>query len=428
MLVFRQQYPSHTAARYMNVTIKAIATKIKSDFIVVTLGRITIIAAQILFVKLYTHYYSASQLGVYFFWQTISYSFSAIIFVPLDLFQQAKLHTYVTQNNTLLSFLNVNTFIIKWLCILFFIISVSAYLITNKWYVGPLLSAVMAISIYLSQTLRNTCNNLDYRVIATVFGALDSILRFVLLFLYVKIFTPDPLGIIVTTSGAGIIVAIFLSIIFHYKKIWGDGPAVSPKLSEMVTFIWPISISAVMNWLQIQGCRFLVPFGYSEVVGIYATVASVGSAGMLSLSSIMQMIFLPSVYKTRGNYTNTYLIISLSSILFVIAVSIPLATVIVRLITNVHFVSYAYCIMFGILIEGGNLLLGGMGVYLQIHNATKYILYISIIGFFVSAIFLSGLLFMKLITPYTIGLANVTAQVVAVIALYLYYRLSVARK
>src|ERR1700729_1736171 len=70
--------------------------------------RILGIAGQVGLVKLYTRYLLPAQLGQYFFFQTASYFLNALIFVPIDYFQQAEVFKLKKNGHSLAGLLAMN--------------------------------------------------------------------------------------------------------------------------------------------------------------------------------------------------------------------------------------------------------------------------------------------------------------------------------
>jgi len=65
------------------------------------LSRAIVIALQLVNIKLYTEVLSIDQLGIFFFILSFSYIFNAILFVPVESFQQTKVHDEMDRNKSI---------------------------------------------------------------------------------------------------------------------------------------------------------------------------------------------------------------------------------------------------------------------------------------------------------------------------------------
>lgn len=392
-----------------------ISRQFSYDILLVTGGRIATIAAQMMFVKLYAQVFSAAELGQYFFWQTISYSMNALIFVPLDQFQQVNIHRYRREGTSLLSFAPLNLMpIVAVLLLGILTSSIGSARIGSVW-IAPFYAAIFAISVHLSNALRSASNNLGHRRMAVLFGFLDALLRLAFLFVATRLFQLQSIAILLTSSFAGLAVAIGILPFFRSRRMWGSDRIVPLNIHEFGRFVWPIIAAAVLNWLQVQNSRFLVPLGYAEVIGIFATVSAIGAAGMQAASGIFQMMFLPDLYRSFGGTIRKYILMAGATVAVVMIVSSLIASPLVGILTTSSFKPYAYCILFGIAIEGGNLLVGGLNIYMQVHRKTVLGLIPAAAGFIGAVAPLLVLYAAHAITPLTLGLCATFSQALTVL-------------
>jgi len=165
-----------------------------------------------------------------------------------------------------------------------------------------------------------------------------------------------------------------------------------------------------------QGYRVLLaPLGYIEIMGLYTTVANVGQSGMNAASVIYSQLFVPNLYKTNGKDIFGYTKMALGIILVVILVSTFFSKEIVALLTNSFFSQYSYLIFYGILAEGSNMIIGGLSIYLTIHNLTAKTIVASWIGLITFIVSFGLLYFLNIFSVWTIGLPIVLSQLSVVI-------------
>jgi O-antigen/teichoic acid export membrane protein len=184
---------------------------------------------------------------------------------------------------------------------------------------------------------------------------------------------------------------------------------------EVFHFSYPISVGAVANWIQLQGYRLiLVPLGYAEIVGIFATVTSIGSAGMAAAATIFSQAFTPNIYKTSGAYTIAYLRNAALLIGAVLLSAIVLGELIITLVTSPIFKPYWSVMLFGVLTDASNLIIGALAIHITLTGNTKRMMNSSFIGGAALLAGFSALFFTKYINVYTIGAMLVFSQFVVV--------------
>ncbi len=390
----------------------------KAIVIEVGLIRILVVVLQLLFLKIFTKHTSIYELGIYYFLFTISYSLNAFILVPLDYFQQSNLYNLKLGGISLRSFTKINAWVVMITFIFMFLISILFYFIKPSFAEILPIIICLALSTYLVNLLRGFINNLEKRRLAIYTFLLEIILKIVFYLIYISYFESSALIILYATLSSSLLT--FISLFFFIKKMdeYKNKAIRHFKISEIINFSYPISIGAVVNWIQLQGYRMiLVPLGLVEIVGVYGTVANVGTAGMSAFSTIYSQLFVPNLYKTNGEYITKYLKFGLFAIAAILIISFFLSDFIVGILTKDDLVQYSSLILFGVASEAGNFIIGSLTIYLTIKNITKSTMKASFLG--LSAFLLSfGIIYLfNLTNLYTIGIPIVFTQIV--IAVYL---------
>jgi len=259
--------------------------------------------------------------------------------------------------------------------------------------------------------------------LAGYFLIIDGILKIFILFIFQKIVELSAILLITSATVAMIISSIINLKIIINKGIFFGGKEELINIREVLKFSYPISISAILNWIQLQGYKLvLVPLGATEAVGIFSTVSNIGAACMASFGSIYSQMKTPELYKSRGKSIVNYL---QGIIVYVMLVSFSgwfFSEIIINLLTNKELAIYANLIVFGILIEGGNLILGSMGIAHSLNRSTNILMSVGIIGF-LSCI--GGFyIFYKWINITTIGYPILFSQIVTVLFMWISVRKS----
>ena len=181
----------------------------------------------------------------------------------------------------------------------------------------------------------------------------------------------------------------------------------------------PLSFGAVANWLQIQGYRlFLVPLGYSDVVGIYSTVSNIGSSGIGVFTTIYNNHFVPELYSSNGKSLNKFVTLASGMILITLFTIFILSEFIVSILLSPEFVIYSKLICFGIIVDGSNIIIGAMAIKASIYNKNNLLIFYSLIGVMFSFLLFVVLFFSKQITSFTIGIPLILSQIMVILIMF----------
>lgn len=393
------------------------------DVLLSSIARVLVIVLQLINVKLYTHYLTVEQIGIFFFWLALSYSANALLFVPVDYYQQAKMADVIKKSGGILPILDLNRKLAK------FYFGMSALLFLVCAFVYPNEMSYVALAIMLSyvlyvvQALRNTLNNQEYRRFVSISFMQESALKVLITYVALEYAQSSELWLIFSWVIALVFSGAYLLHRAHQCQLFVSSSVYPIAIKEMFHFAYPFSIGAVCNWLQLQGYRLiLVPLGFAEEVGIFATVSSIGAAAIGAASLIYSQQFTPLIYKTFGSYTTTYLKGALALIAFVGVVALGLGEFIVSILTNTGFEPHWKLLLFGVITDGGNLIIGALVIHITLAGNTKRIIASSLFGLLVVVIFFGVLYFMAKMTVVTIGIPLLIAQWSVAAFMYINYR------
>lgn len=381
--------------------------------------RILAVVCQLIFLKSYTNYTSVYELGIYYFLFATSYSLNAFVLVPLDYFQQSQLYRLKTEGISLKSFYSVNKLVVKIVGSLLALSCLVALFIKPQVCFNILMIISLSFSTYGVTMMRGLINNLERRRQAIYTLLFETMCKIGIFYLLLHLFKPSAYLIFGAMLSASIICFITLFIMVTRLPEYKTERTIAFTNSEMFNFSYPISIGAVTNWLQLQSYTVvLVPLGFVEVAGIFATIANVGASGMNACSTVFSQLFIPNIYKTNGSYIKTYVRNALLAVAFVLTVSALLSDFIVGLLTKPELVHYSKVILYGILNEAGNFVIGSLTIYLTIKKLTKMSVKMSVMA--LVALFISfGLLYIfNIINVYTLGIPMFLTQLIISVGLF----------
>jgi len=381
-------------------------------------SRALVIVLQLINIKLYTESLLAEQLGIFFFILAFSYIFNAVLFVPVELFQQTRVHIEMHENNSLYKvfLLSRDVTIIYFIFVSFAVLF--AYLLYEKYLQLVFLSLVLSYFIYLVQFLRNTLNNLGYGDLVSISYIIESLLKVVIFYLMMTSVTVDELNLLMSWVVSLLITFLFLILFANKIKLFSYIVTEKYKAKKLYRFSYPISIGAVLNWAQLQGYRIvLVPLGYAELVGFYATLSNIGSSAIGVVSLIYNHQFLPEIYKTKGETLWSF-IAGVVLLIFALIFSFFLVgEVFIDILVGDDFSKHWWIVIYGILVDGANLIIGVLSVYITINGKTFSTIYPSIVAIVAMLfIYISFYLFDNM-GVYTIGIPIIAAQCVLTIML-----------
>lgn len=393
------------------------------DLLFVTLSRTVIIGAQLVYVKLYSNFLSNHELGLYFFLNTISYSLNACYFVPIDYYQQSKLYGFVRNHVSLRSLVLFNGKCLLAAAAATAALALVAGIFQAEYAVYALLAGALSIAVYLGTALKGTLNNLEHRRFIAAIMAIEAILKVALFYAFVMVLPRQATTLVISSIAAlllALVPAIWLAVRLPEFR---SGVIERINSYDVLRFGYPVSIGAVVNWIQLQGYRMiLVPLGFAEMVGVYATVSGIGNAGMAAASSIFGQVFIPKIYKSSGEYTKTYLGHALLLIMGICVLCGIFSHVIVTLLTKEEFRRYSWLLLYGVIAEGGNFLLGAFSVQLTLTGQTQKFITGTSLCFLSAAGSFYLLFILKLVNIYTIGVPIIFSQILATVYLYVIFR------
>ena len=389
----------------------------------ITIARIMVVAGQLINIKLYTNYLSTGQLGFYFFLLTISYFANALIFGPVDYYQQANLAKVIQASGGIRPLLRLNLKLISYYCLVTIVTVIIGALLIPQFIYHIILAASLAVAIYVVQALRNTLNNLDYRGLVSFNLVQEAAIKIIVFLLLIKYFQPSELLLMAVWLISLLTCGMMLLLRTKKYGLFRCAEKQVIQAQDVFYFSYPISVGAVANWIQLQGYRLiLVPMGFPEIVGFFSTITSIGSAGMSAAATIFNQAFSPNIYKTAGGYTATYLRNATILIAGILFATLLIGDFIVRMATSPAFQPYWIVMIYGVLIDAGNLIIGALNVHITLTRSTKKIMSSSVLGV-IGLIASFSLLFMThRVTVYTIGIPLIFSQLIVIAFMYLEYR------
>lgn len=380
-------------------------------------ARILYVIAQLVLLRLYASLVSPAELGFFYFLTTVSYSFNAVIFIPIDYFNQAKLFGPKNKAANLERVLGTNAFVIALTLVVFLVIAFAIQLIQPNYLYQLLLVYVLSLLIFLISTARNYINNCGRSDAVSISTIIEGVSKCISVYFLVSYFDDKVFALLVAWL-IGLFVPLFYLITKCMSPIKLDFNK-RYNFSELIKFCYPISFGSIANWLQTQGYRLImVPMGYSEIVGIYVMVTSIGSAGIGIITLIFNQHFHPLLYRLQAVVLKKLCFYALILIIVAGFAYLAAGSFIVNLLLENAYSKYWYLGLYGIFIDGAYMIFGILSIYASARNINQLIIYPTFFVLIIQAATIFYLYLYKLFTVSMVGAPILLSQIMLATILY----------
>jgi len=381
--------------------------------------RILSIGLQLTYVKSYTHYLSVTELGYSFYLTALSYAINALVLIPADFYQQALLSAYYDRVFPLGSIISLNKKILSLAMALTTVLSIPICVAGKLNIFDVVLIFGLAVFLYFSTSFRNYLNNRGHNLFTGWMLFLEAGLKILSFMLLLAAGVPHVNAFVLSTVIAFAVEVLCLAIFFYLKIPFTQCYTADISFKSLFKTSSAVSFSAVCNWLQLQGYRIVyVWLGFPEIAGIYAAVSNLGIMGMNAASIVFSQMFLPKVYSSRGAYIIQYIKYAVLLCLVVLLGYIMLGKILLLVLTKREFEPYARLMIFGVIVEAGNLLIGAASTYFTIRRKSFHLVLPNIAGVLCAGIGLSICLSWRPRNFYLLGLALMCSQLIVCALLF----------
>jgi O-antigen/teichoic acid export membrane protein len=371
------------------------------------------IALQLTYVKSYTHYLTVVELGYCFYLTALSYSINAFILVPADFYQQARLSVSYQAHFPLGAVLSLNKRLLLVAAAFTLLFGVPIWIAGKINPFDLLLVFALAVSFYLSTSTRNYLNNRGHNLFTGWMLLLEAFLKVSSFLLFLWVGMSHVNAFVLSTVIAFLVEALCLARFFYLRVPFNSKPVNDFNFASMVKMSSTVSLSSVCNWVQLQGYRIVyVWLGLAEVAGLYAAVSNLGTLGMNACSTVFSQMLLPRVYSSKGAYIFQYLKCAVLLCIVVVIGYLAFGKILLSLLTKKEFEPYAPLMIFGILVEAGNLLIGAASTYFTIRQRPLHLVAANIVGLLAAALGFCMCLLWHPRSYYWLGAVLAISQVV----------------
>lgn len=390
------------------------------SFAFIVSGRFVAVISQLICVGIYSAQASQENLGVFYFWVTLSYSINAMILVPLDYFNQKSIMQAIDKSHEIRSLAKFNFKILMVIALIVSIGSCYEFMTISSNWDKILLALFLSIFIYISQTSRNILNNLGYGVYVSTSVALEAVCKVIMLWGFIKLGSNVVNDILFSWVGSVCLSAFFtLHKCIKIAHSTQELTTHKHKLTDVFRFCAPFSIGSVCNWLQNQGYRLvLVPLGYQAEVGTFSLVASLGSAGVGVITLIFNQHYQPQLYRSGGDFLPALLKKTCVFLLMAVVGYVFFGSFLVGMLTHEIYNSFWIIGVYGVIIDGLYMPLGLLSIYASLTDKSQAAIASGFFGLVIQANLLLILILFDCMSVWSVGVPLLIAQTFVTLSFY----------
>lgn len=387
--------------------------KVLIDISYLVAFRVGAIAIGLLYIKIYTGRLETESLGIFFYLTTLSYLLNAILFVPFDYYLQA----YCARAVERLPFRPLAVMTAGVLAAALLLVAALGGVLVALGQLSAtdiIILYLMAVLLFACTSVRNLLNNRGHRRIAAASLLIEAIGRILAFLTLLLAFTPSG-RVLFASAAAALAVELVILAGFAAVRLPWSRSAVPPEVPTLLATTPPISVSAACNLIQLQGYRTLYPWaGITTTPAVFAVVANIGTAGMMAAGQVFAQVFLPRVYQSGGDFIGRYVQLASLLIIAVAAFAWAISPWLVPFMTSAVYGAYAGLIVFGVVMEGANVITGAIAARAMLMGDTRHLMTWNIAGAAVAASGYGLALVLAPQNPLAIGISLLLSQVVVV--------------
>lgn len=391
--------------------------------IVTLVGRLTQFALMFMSLKLMTSLLSPVQMGRAALVTTGIAFFALFLVNPAGMFFNRRLHAWFNSGRarSYTHLYAIYLIVVGLVAVLFWlgatVVGFNPAGLEWEWIVVLVGGSLFFNTVI--QTLIPSLNMLGRELSFTALNVLTLVMSLICSLIYCHfIAATAEYWIAGTLTGQMIFSCIAYVVLFQKYPTCGHLPSPSSaQITNAIRFCWPVAITVGLQWMQMQGYRFLLAdrFGIAEfglfVVG-YNVAASLMSAGETILTTWYQPTFYQAISSNDEterntawqNYAHRMLPASLLGVTALIAASDWLA----KLMLGTAYQNVGGYVILGAIAEWGRVVVGVFGLNAHRHMVTRELILPNALGMGVAA---AG----YLMSVHVFGLGIASAPVCAVI-------------
>lgn len=375
--------------------------------------RMSAIVVGLIYVKIYTGHLTPRALGIFFYMTTLSYLMNALIFVPFDYYIQA----YCSSSG---DDLPVRPIVRMTVNVILMALALAGAIGGLLVFLGQLsigdvvLLYIMSVLLFACTSLRNLLNNRGHRRVAAASLLVEAIGRVSAFLTFLLAFMPSG-QLLFGSAAAALAVELLMLVYVAVTRLRWRSDMVGPVAPSIFGTTGPVSGSAACNLLQLQGYRTLYPWsGVPTTAALFAVVANIGAAGMMAAGQVFSQMLLPRIYQSKGDFIHSYVKLASLLVLFVALSAWAISPWLVPFMTSSVYSGYAGLIVFGVIMEGANLIVAAIAARAMLRDETSTLIVWNVAGALVAGGGYAVSIALLPDRPVAIGISLALSQAVVV--------------
>jgi O-antigen/teichoic acid export membrane protein len=363
--------------------------------LITLIGRLVQFVLMFASVKIMTHLLTPAEMGKVALITTTTSLFALFLVNPVGMFINRRMHAWVDAG----SFRSYFRLFVGYLVA---VSLVAAVALLAGYHLGLDLGGAR-----LPWALALVCGSLLFNTIATTLvQALNMVQR-------VQAFTVLTLGTLITSLGLSVwlnhattpsgerwlagtllgqtLFGLIAYVVFFYRSNRSNEPLRIGRAqwTAMLSFCWPIGVAVLLQWLHMQGYRFLLAerFGLAQL-GLYAAGYGVAASLISAMETLLTTWYQPIFYRMANStdaaqrdqawsvYASVMLPVSALGMTALVAVSPSLP----KVLLGAAFHDAGRYVLLGALAEWARMLVGLVGLNAHRHMSTRRLIMPNLLG------------------------------------------------
>jgi O-antigen/teichoic acid export membrane protein len=410
------------------------------NFIALSLGRLTQFILAFVTIKVMTTLLNPEQVGNYYLMLALISGILFLFINPIGLFINRRINSW-ERSHLIRQYMFLYLMYLLIVALISSLISIYLINIYFEFKISSLWVGVLISSSVFFNTINTTAipslNLLGHPIkyITLIILTVLFSLIFATLFVYnfETSFNYWFSGIVFGQLFVGIIGVIILyantsgEINFNTKDI-----LTIPKLRNLISFFWPISLSASFAWLHFQSYRFIVDnyLGAYEL-GIFVAGFGIGLSLIASAELMLTSYLLPKFYRSieisddikKSKAWALYSGTIIPSLLVMGCLITILAPELTKIFLGPEFQSAVNYVIWGVLCEICRVIFGTYSLMAHAKMRTDWVIVPSFIGAIIAISF--SIFLINRISIHAVGISMFTAGIISIVSLHIYMSLNI---
>ena len=367
---------------------------------------------------------SIDEIAKYYIIAAIAYFGNALFFVGFDFALQRKIKNISIDGS--IDHTSLRSYLYKTLpygiCASFVLSAlVSIASRENNWFEIALICAALSAINFIVALLRNILQIAGQKIRVSYSILTEQIIKMVLAVAMVVFFGASALAIVVAFVLAGLV-----SVAFNYYQMTRclvpvNGTAnYAIDSNDIFTILLPVGASGVLNWLQLQAYRPVLGqlLQQAELVGAVSFLTMLGATVTSASLGVLAQVWTSKQFASNGAASGRFVQSACVLILGLTLFAYPVAGIFLRMLRKDSLYGLEYLVSLGVIIEGGNFILGVLGNHASLTRRSFVPAMIAgLVGFTMVLVMTLAAYKFQWVGPGTVGFALALSQCIAVVTL-----------